>query len=151
MREILFRGKRVDNGEWVDGFYVQDALIFNESPQGFYPHAIWDSMENEFYLVIPETVGQYTGLHDKNGTKIFEGDIVRILYTDWFSKPDNDPRTLAQYKKDISTVGSVGYRGCEFGLHICSDYLDPLYEGKYGEKEILGNIHDNPELLEAQP
>lgn len=69
MREILFRGKRVDTGEWVYGFYLYDiGNSIKERPSSVSTHT---------YLVDPNTIGQFTGIRDKNGVRIFEGDIIR--------------------------------------------------------------------------
>lgn len=144
MREILFRGKRIDNGAWVYGSLITD--VFSKADSGedvpfiLCPdRADYDCFEdfdeeNGIFEVIPETVGQYTGLTDKNGEKIFEGDIVRVT--------DDDGDT------DFSDggVGSViFYDGTWF---VDGQPQNGLYElGHYLYIEVIGNIHD-PELLE---
>ena len=123
MREILFRGKRTDNGEWIEGYFG----IANEHP--------YISDEFKFYGVVPETVGQYTGRTDKKDRKIFEGDIVRVH--DYLAKR-GDPWHEFE--------GVVGHQNASFV--IISDVVKHYRWIDY-ECEIIGNIHDNPELVEG--
>lgn len=115
MREILFRGKRADNGEWVYGYFYEDIGSFIKERAS--------SVSTNTHLVDPSTVGQYTGLTDKNGKRIFEGDLL-VLATS---------RTHEVKFAD----GSFYMEGTTFPFR---------YGGKF---TIIGNIHDNPELLEA--
>ncbi len=139
MREILFRGKRKDNGEWVYGYYV----CLNEKSHRIYTgYAETDCGDYypDFYEVDPETVGQYTGLTDKNGTKIFEGDIVKREYTLWHSETKRTRETQ---------IGVVSYSNKECGF--CLDKVCNLRKPWDGDTiEVIGNIHDNPELLESE-
>lgn len=127
MREILFRGKRVDDGKWVYGCYYE--LDMGKV-------MISTCIKREAYEVQHKTVGQFTGLTDKNGKKIFEGDIVRRFN----SKKQEVMRYALKWNTDC----------CMFVL-ICEDtYLgeyDSDFTVFYGEEfEIVGNVHDNPEL-----
>ena len=94
-----------------------------------------------------ENADQFTGLHDKNGKEIYGVDIVRVLYTDWCSKSDIDKRTLEQYKKDISHIGIVEFKTFEYLIKFEKDVYGNIIPGTHGEIEIIGNIHENPELL----
>lgn len=146
MRTIKFRGKRIDNGEWAYGSlvtysdiriigryrnghnktepYIRSFIIDNETGLEV------SSYENEYYFtvmceVIPETVGQFTELYDKNGKDIYEGDIMQIC-------------------DDIAVV--------EFsanGFYQKSINDGPTY-CNFNKYEVIGNIHDNPELLKTK-
>ena len=134
MREILFRGKRLDNGEWVEGFY-------NHLPCGRFgadEHMIQTVLENGkigmLYDIDTSTVGQYTGMMDKNGKRIFEGDIAKVL-----QGKDKD-------------IAYVGFENGAFMLYPKTGniYERTLWEYWYNDwdVEVIGNITDNPELLE---
>ena len=134
MREIRFRGKRIDNGELIYGFYYHSTI------NGL--HYIADIKETRAEGVIPETVGQFTGLHDKNGKEIYEGDIAVCTYGKWHEEP-----------KGLTRIGKVMYdvKTCAFKMALKnSAMLVSFRDTKPKDIEVIGNIHDNPELLEAE-
>lgn len=137
MREIRFRGKRVDNGGWVYGFLVRRpsaVQIGSTSPWAIIvPPSDPDDSGGE-YWVVAESIGQYTGLKDKNGTEIYEGD---ILHKDCFWS------RFIEFEKGSfvsAPLNKVQYNNRKFYPIGCSDYQD---------WEIIGNIFENPEMLEA--
>ena len=135
VRTIIFRGKRIDNGEWVCGFVVK---MF-----GTY-HIIDKDDENTAYGVIPETIGQYTGLKDKNGKRIFEGDMIKPF-------DDDIDKMVVEFHNGQFLLCLYGERGymAEYGWEEEGNYgcfeAEPL--SSYGDDiEVIGNIHDNKEL-----
>ena len=130
-REILFRGKRVDNGEWVEGYYCGKVNKTFFSPAEDSAQII--DKDLYWHEVIPETVGQYTGLTDKNGKKIFEGDILSYI--------DNDD--------DVQYI-SVVFEECAFLIEDSGITDSDLLTGYVClGLTVVANIHDNPELLEV--
>ena len=125
MREFLLRGKRTDNGEWVKGYLYITHIGAHEI--GSYDAEI--NIERVTFDVIPETVGQYTGLTDKNGKRIFEGDIVSLV-------------------KHDGLIYKVVYVPCRYEL-VNSKGVNCFVLDIYKSEniEVIGNIHDNPELL----
>ena len=127
-REILFRGKRTDNGEWIYG-----DLRHISDGHGGYILCIVDNTNGRNndvtgVEVVPETVGQYTGLTDKNGVKIFEGDIVQAFDYIYVIMWDS-VRAMFYLRDPISRVSA------DFYNYFASDLI------------VIGNIYDNPELL----
>ena len=140
MREILFRGKRRDNGEWVEGLLSQ-ATVIPEDGQAYVATTIDKLVEKPFdggwLEVDPATVGQYTGLTDKNGKRIFEGDILRFSY-------EGENRGVNGTEAVIFENGKFGVR---WGWHRELVALDGFANTSI---EVIGNIHDDPELLEDE-
>ena len=115
MRKIEFRGKRLDNGEWVVGNLIQGDQSFIEGLE-----------------VDPETVGQFTGLHDTDGTEIYEGDVVDFVAYDAIGNERGKEQGVVRFE----------FCGYQIGGY---DMYDVLLNDD--EVEIIGNIHDNPELI----
>lgn len=98
---------------------------------------------------------QSTGLTDKDGKEIYEGDIVRILYTDWPSLPVGDSRSLDQYLSDISSLAEIVFVSSCFRVHLGPDKhgfrtFGSLNMGGHGRIEVIGNVHEHPHLLEEK-
>lgn len=138
MREILFRGKRVDNGEWIVGYHLVVDGISYILPEGYFLNGI--------VQVDITTVGQYTGLWDKNGAKIFEGDVVKIpTESPMIAKvicPIGDGVLYEIIKADDRIYHKLRLRRSDFNV---SEY-------EFYEKciEVIGNIFDNPKLWEEE-
>ena len=145
MREILFRGKRVGDGEWVEGAFLSDRdCAFYICP------AVSDITYGDngnrrrigcWYKVDPSTVGQYTGLNDKNGKRIFEGDVVEgHCHSAW---SHDLQRCEVAYGRDgfearhHVNCGEDGWRYYTYRVLFSKDVV------------VIGNIHDNPELLKG--
>lgn len=141
MREILFRGKRADNGEWVEGAYFKHdtvrVCLSSDDPKpkhlivkdgfcdwGFEPGIIGIEVD-------PTTVGQYIGIRDRNGQKIFEGDTVEV-YDIW---------------GEFECIGTVSWNDTFLAWHCGKPKA--MYGDIVASYRVIGNIHENPELLEV--
>lgn len=131
MREILFRGKRLGDGEWVDGsLFIDDKGEKHEILIGYVNYRVlWE--------VDPDTVGQHTGLTDKNGKRIFEDDIVCICYEDSNGVKYREIRKVFYDSEDCRWYPLSWEEHCDF----CDNWTE------IQSLEVIGNIHDNPELI----
>lgn len=155
MREILFRAKGANDERWFTGSYYCTAdttYCFKEDysahPQNTKHYILFDEptdwgLPNRKLQasIRPETVSQYTGLTDKNGNKIFEGDILEARFDELF--PENSTRMKVLFVADE--------RGCGFFSKepVC-DLAELLDVFTARQSEVIGNIYDNPELLEVE-
>ena len=141
MREILFRGKRLDNGEWVQGYLYKRIVHLS----GFHQNVVVDAIEVSdgenplgisYYTISPDTVGQYTGMNIY-GKKIFEGDILKLDYIGPGRGVQGVAEVVFKYGKFCMPWG---HRKELVGLDGFANTT----------MEIIGNIHDNPDLLKGE-
>lgn len=147
-REILFRGKAKANGVWVYGYFVEGIDYFNDPISIIYPinsrfdhRCVSDNYEGT--TVDSKTIGQWTGRLDRNGKKVFEGDILKIYYP-WEEEWDE----VAGYIKwNDECANYLIYESLDNDTVIYNDfscYMDPK------NYEVIGNIYDNPKLLRKE-
>ena len=132
MREILFRGKRIDNGEWVYGLLCRVGDTYAN---------IVEKSTEVMCTVLTNTIGLYTGKTDTCGTQIFENDICRFDNGEEFKGKDRFSNYVVQWD-------SVNTRYVVVDAWNCEDILDDFFSRN---AIVIGNIHDNPELLEGKP
>lgn len=149
MRTIKFRGKCAKDsryaGEWVEGGVLQcqksdDVLIV---------YAITDTCSCTYH-VDPATVGQFTGLHDKNGKEIYEGDILREPPKNEYEKENYTAYEVFWHGNDCASH-HIGWQmnRCHFQGNICGTmYIPEFLPKETARMVVIGNIHDNPELIE---
>ena len=135
MREIKFRGKHITTGEWLYGSHYDDC-----GEEYILPNMPGSAVDYEDYQVDPNTVGQYTGLKDMNGKEIYEGDILTNERGDIL-------HVVAYSEEEASFVGIIPSLKEKSGKPFTTGLNQPWLTNK--EKKVIGNIHNNPELLET--
>lgn len=145
----ICRGKRKDNGEWVYGNLIKRRIWSSE----FYVIRVEDNGFGSYveYEVIPETVGQCTGLKDKNGKLIFKDDVLKGFSYPFLSDEDHNYYAIVVWFEDSAAFGIYTIKNPESKVRgISSGNTEYMSEWDSNNWEIIGNIHDNPELLEAE-
>jgi len=154
-REILFRGKRINNGEWVEGYFLETenpvyrAFIISSIDIDVHSCGM-DILDSRIFEVIPETVGRYTGLTDKNGKKIFEGDIVKYNH---IASNEKDVYGVIEYRNTYDQYRShnpcgfiINWQDTPTGRVLREDL--PFWCDSMSNAEVISNMYDNPDLLE---
>lgn len=135
-REILFKAKRIDNGEWVEGQYVYITNPLTEDGKPI-KHLICNGTNIFNDLIDPDTLCQYTGLTDKNGKKIWENDILCGHLDEKY------PEDITYTKVFWNVNGFYTKESCSIDVHLLDRFEQEYFE-------VVGNIFDNPELLEVE-
>lgn len=148
MREILFKAKRIDNGEWVEGYYrripcmrLLEHYIMPQNPKN----------RMEQYAINLDTLCQYTGLTDKNGVKIWENDILKGFFYPYLSDGKDNYYTEVIYFDNCPAFGIYTHKNPKSSVNgIAEGCTELMGEWDSENWEVIGNIFDNAELLEVE-
>ena len=142
MREIMFRAKTIKGGQWIEGDLFRAGT---ELSDGKFAISYWDDEDGWMNENVQSgTIGQFTGLKDKKGTEIFEGDIVEcVSWNEYFSK---DGQPMEPFRRKMYVDFRKG------GFKMVEPMPEPMKDNEWdiifnGDIEIIGNIYDNPELI----
>lgn len=147
MRKILFKGKKKDNGEWIEGYLFDDGMLGEKrmfigklviAPYEGPIRGKWTVIANGFAEVDPDTICEYTGLTDKNGNRIWEDDIC--------DRKEPYPEIVKMHNGDWTLDYSYSC-GKDYGYCYCNL---GFYTVERKEVEVIGNIFDNPELIDER-
>ena len=144
---FLFRGKRKDNGELVEGY----LYITHDGKYEIAKYCDETNIERIAYEVIPETVGQCTGLRDKNGKLIFEGDILKGFSYPFLSEGEYNYYAVVVWLENSPAFGIYTIKNPKSKVRgISSGNTEYMDEWDSNNWEVIGNVHDTPELLEVE-
>lgn len=155
MREILFRAKRIDNGEWVEGYFVIGKWYLDEKERYailptdlcFYTHC----EINEWIEIDPETLCQYTGLNDKNGKRIWENDILKGFTYPFFCDGEFNYFAIVEWAEEYKYFFMYTMKNPTSTVRGISEGNSELFENFDSDDwEVIGNTFDNLELLDAE-
>lgn len=153
-KEILFKAKRKDNGEWVEGYYVYCRKRHYILP--LLNEAIgYDEREDEWIEIEPDTICLFTGLSDKNGKKIWENDIVCVTHEKYQERDEMEVQPFFPEPKSYKRNYHVEFvnSGCCYGCRVRNKSIHFMLNRNviFNHKvEAIGNVFDNPELLEVE-
>lgn len=133
MRQILFRAKRIDNGEWIKGLLIKIGIVSIEDDEMTTDYVLGIQFLDKSYPIRPSTVCQYTGLTDKNGTMIWENDIIKMYYRD-----------------GESDIGVIKYKEDQARFLYYEDNIFAYGIDNTCTMEVIGNVFDNAELMKGE-
>ena len=150
MREILFKAKRIDNGEWVEGYYLKTYNSRGELTDRIFREFRKDGNKWGFSEIDPETLCQYTGLNDKNGKKVWENDILKGFTYPFLCDGEFNYFATVEWSEEYKYFFLYTVKNPKSTVRGISEGNSELFEDfRSDDWEVIGNVFDNSEILEG--